>query len=202
MRGLLENFFAVSPGFAFVGGSDSAEPALAAAAKGEVDLVVLDLLIRGEGGLLALQRIKDLPRPPSVLVFSATASIHSLRLAVMYGASGYLEKSAPLEEISTALRRIRAGGVHFGERPSQLLTTIMRSSSEASSALARNELRLLELMAAGKCFKTIAHEMSVSPQKVYRVRQSLMRRAGTRSTPDLIRYMVEIGLGKTGSPPV
>ncbi|MEY4939713.1 MAG: hypothetical protein RIQ93_1448 [Verrucomicrobiota bacterium] len=197
LRGLLESFFTLSTGFQLVGGSDSADPAIAAAEEGKIDLVVLDLLIPGRGGLLALQQLRHTARPPSVLIFSASASIHSLRLAVVYGASGYLEKSAPLEEVFTALRRIRAGGVHFGERPSQLLAAIMRSAAGPSSRLARQELLLLELMASGKSFKTIAAEMNVSPQKTYRVRKSLMRRCGALTTADLLRYMAKIGLNQS-----
>lgn len=194
IRQLLESFVGLLPGFAVTGSSPGAEPAFAAAAAGGIDVVILDLMIRGDGGIAALLRLGELARPPRVLIYSATATIHSLQLSLAHGAAGYVEKSDSLEELRTALQRLRGGGFHFSPGPSRLLTSLLRPPARTRQRAADVELKVLEKLARGNTIKATAQELGLSTQKVYRLRQALMRRANAHTTQDLTRYAIEVGL--------
>jgi two-component system response regulator EvgA len=194
IRQLLESFLGILPGFAVAGSSPDAEPAVAAAKRGDTDLIILDLMIRGEGGMAALQQFSGLPRPPRVLIYSATTTIHSLQLSLANGAAGYVEKSDSLDELKLALNRLREGGMHFSPGPSRLLASILRTPARTRKRADDVELKVLEKLARGNTIKATAHDLGLSVQKVYRLRQTLMNRSNVRTTQDLTRYAIEVGL--------
>ncbi len=85
IRQLLKSFISLQAGFAVAGSSPDAPPALGAARAGEIDIVILDLMLRGDGGIGALIKLGELARPPRALIYSATATTHSLQLALSPG---------------------------------------------------------------------------------------------------------------------
>ena len=194
IRQLLQSFISLQPGFVVAGSSPDAPPALGAARAGEVDIVILDLMLRGDGGIAALMKLGELARPPRVLIYSATSTAHSLQLALAHGAAGYVEKSDSLDELSLALSRLREGGMHFSPGPSRLLTTLLRPEVRGRRRGEDIELKVLEKLARGVAVKAAAHELGLSVQKVYRVRQTLMERANASTAQDLTRYAIEMGL--------
>ena len=194
IRQLLESFITLQSGFTVAGSSPDAAPALGAARAGEVDIVILDLMLRGDGGIAALVKLRELARPPRVLIYSATSTAHSLQLALTHGAAGYVEKSDSLEELSLALGRLRDGGMHFSAGPSRLLATLLRPEKRGRRRGENIELKVLEKLARGAAIKAAAHELGLSVQKVYRVRQTLMERANAHTPQDLTRYAIEMGL--------
>jgi two-component system, NarL family, response regulator EvgA len=194
IRQLLESFVGLIPGFTVAGSSPAAEPAVEAARADGVDVILLDLMIRGDGGVAALHRLAELPRPPRVLIYSATATIHSLQLSLAHGAAGYVEKSDSLDELKVALNRLREGGMHFSQGPSRLLTSLLRPPARSRKRSEDVELKVLEKLARGNTIKATAHDLGLSVQKVYRLRQTLMERANAHTPQDLTRYAIEVGL--------
>lgn len=194
IRQLMESFVSLLPGFVVAGASPDAAPALGVARAGGVDIVILDLMIRGEGGIAALIKLRETPRPPQVMIYSATSTIHSLQLALAHGATGYVEKTDSLDELKLALSRLREGGMHFSPGPSRLLTSLLRPTPRGHGRSEETELKVLEKLARGMTIKEAAHELGLSTQKVYRVRATLMERANARSSQDLTRYAIEVGL--------
>ena len=194
IRQLLESFISLLPGFVVAGSSPDAAPALGAARAGEIGIVILDLMIRGDGGMAALLKLRELPGAPRVLIYSATSTIHSLQLALSHGAAGYVEKSDSLDELKLALTRVQEGGMHFSPGPSRLLTSLLRPTPRGRGRSEETELKVLEKLARGMTIKETAHELGLSTQKVYRVRTMLMERAKAHTSQDLTRYAIEVGL--------
>ncbi|MBM3842035.1 MAG: response regulator transcription factor [Verrucomicrobia bacterium] len=194
VRQLLEAFINLIPGFKVVGVSAGKAPAWEASQRGEVDLVVLDLMIPGIGGINALQKLRALPVPPRVIIYSGTTTVHSLQLALAHGAAGYVDKGDSIEELKVGLQRVSEGGIYFSQGASRLMSSLMRSGPGGMLKLEPTEFRVLELLAGGYSIKDIAKEMKLADQKVYRTRQSLMERADARNAQDLVRYAFEIGL--------
>lgn len=194
VRQLLEAFINLIPGFKVVGVSAGEGPAWEASQRGEVDLLVLDLMIPGIGGINALQKLRALPAPPRVIIYSGTTTVHSLQLALAHGAAGYVDKGDSIEELKAGLQRVSEGGIYFSQGASRLMSSLMRSGPDGMLKLEPTEFRVLELLACGYSIKDIAKELKLSDQKVYRIRQSLMERADARNAQDLVRYAFEIGL--------
>ncbi|MBX6762976.1 MAG: response regulator transcription factor [Rubrobacteraceae bacterium] len=75
------------------------------------DVVLLDLHLGGEPrGAEICRRIKELPDPPRVLVYSAYNSEEDILLCRLSGADGYLHKSEGPEKLLEALREVHRGG--------------------------------------------------------------------------------------------
>ena len=105
-----------------------------------------------------------------------------------------LFRSDSLDELRLALNRIRGGGMHFSPGPSRLLAAVLRTPERTRKRNEDAELQVLEKLARGHTIKGTAHDLGLSTQKVYRLRQTLMERAKARTSQDLTRYAIEVGL--------
>lgn len=187
-------FMATVPGFKTVGASERADPALAAAAEGRLDLVVLDLMLPDDGGMSALAKFRRLPNAPKALIYSATVTTHSVQMAISHGALGYVEKTEPLPELRAALERVRSGGMHLSPRASRMLCALVHPGAAGDPRPEPMECQMLELLARGATLKAVAFELKISYPKAHRLRQTLMTRARVARPADLVGYAAAIGL--------
>ena len=98
------------PGLLAVGTADSVDTAVTAARSMSADVVLLDVHLPGGGGLYAARRLKGLPKPPGVLLFTAFADDSLLVPALIAGADGILGKEAGGEALFEAIRRVHGHG--------------------------------------------------------------------------------------------
>lgn len=82
----------------------SGEDALALIAKGDFQVVLLDIWLPGIDGMEALTRIQDLPRPPAVIMISGHGSIETAVRATKLGAFDFIEKPLSLEKVNVLVR--------------------------------------------------------------------------------------------------
>jgi DNA-binding NarL/FixJ family response regulator len=131
----------------------------------ELDLVLLDLQVRGTFGLSALVHLRaERPELPVVLV-SADASPCMVERARQFGAAGFVAKAALHAEIDQALGAVRAGGCWFPSAKGG------PNDAAAALALRRNrltvqQLRVLSRLSDGMPNKQIASEFSLSENTV------------------------------------
>lgn len=196
IRELVLDFLAEMPGFEVVGSSDQVEPALAAAAEGRIDLLLLDLMLPGVGGVKALESFMALPRKPRVLVFSAIASVQSVERCLQLGVSAYIEKSAPLSHLQNALIRVRDGGMYLTDGVNEILRQIvMRSVGQQHQPLLDDRsLALLRLICRGTPIKSAAAALGVSEPYVYRMRQAILQEFGVSTDQELAIAALTMGL--------
>ena len=96
-------------GFDVVGEASDGEEAIAAAARLEPDLILLDLSMPGLDGLSALPRLREAAPKCEVVVLTASGTEENLLGAIRGGAAGYLLKSEPPERIVDFLRGVAQG---------------------------------------------------------------------------------------------
>jgi DNA-binding NarL/FixJ family response regulator len=106
--------------------------------------------------------LKARPRT-KVIIFTAHAQPDLLALALRAGASGYVLKSAPAEDIAKAVKAVTGGGTFLGGdfaggKPSEV---------EKLLDLSPRERQILELLAEGLRVKEIADRLSLSPATVH-----------------------------------
>lgn len=82
----------------------SAEDALERIAKGDVQVVLLDIWLPGMDGMEALSRIETLPRPPAVIMISGHGTIETAVRATKLGAFDFIEKPLSLERVIVLVR--------------------------------------------------------------------------------------------------
>ncbi|MGW6389024.1 response regulator [Streptomyces sp. NPDC055103] len=152
------------PGFTVVGEAATAERAVELAAAGGVDVVLMDLQFgSGMHGSEATAAITALPGGPKVLVLTTYDTDADILAAVEAGASGYLLKDAPPEELAAAVRTAAAGQSALAPAVAHRLMDRMRTPAEA---LTKRELEVLQLVGEGLSNQQISKALFLSQATV------------------------------------
>ncbi|MEV7616391.1 response regulator transcription factor [Streptomyces sp. NPDC089799] len=154
------------PGFAVVAEAATAERAveLAASEEAAVDVVLMDLQFgAGMHGSEATAAITARPGAPRVLVLTTYDTDADILAAVEAGASGYLLKDAPPEELAAAVRTAAAGQSALAPAVALRLMDRMRTPAEA---LTKRELEVLQLVADGLSNLQISKRLFLSQATV------------------------------------
>ncbi|MCX4984390.1 response regulator transcription factor [Streptomyces sp. NBC_00250] len=152
------------PDFAVVAEAATAERAVELAAAGDVDVVLMDLQFgSGMHGSEATAAITAAPGGPKVLVLTTYDTDADILAAVEAGASGYLLKDAPPEELAAAVRTAAAGQSALAPAVAHRLMDRMRTPAEA---LTKRELEVLQLVGEGLSNQQISKVLFLSQATV------------------------------------
>ncbi|MEV7726209.1 response regulator transcription factor [Streptomyces sp. NPDC087917] len=152
------------PDFAVVAEAATAERAVELAAEVEVDVVLMDLQFgAGMHGSAATAAITGRAGGPRVLVLTTYDTDADILAAVEAGASGYLLKDAPPEELAAAVRTAAAGQSALAPAVALRLMDRMRTPSEA---LTKRELEVLQLVADGLSNQQVSKRLFLSQATV------------------------------------
>ena len=197
LRALLEK----EPGLVVVGEAASGSEAVALAKTTRPHVVLMDLVMPGNGGIEATRRIVALGLGAKVLVLTALPQELQLCDALEAGASGFMQKVAPVEELSRAIRAVAADRLFLDEDAARLI--VLQRYSKAGQVddekvtadrLSTRERQVLALLALGHSSKEIGLKLSVSPRTVDEYRARLKDRLGLARRPELVRFALRTGI--------
>jgi len=175
-------------GFSVVGMASEALSALELAGKTGAEMAVVDVALPGISGLELCRRLRRrFPRMKVVLI-SMFDEPEWKAEAARAGASAYLLKDLPAEEILAALRRVANG--------ENLLPAV-----EPALPLTAREREVVRLLAQGKKTPEIAELLSRSVTTIRAHKVSAMRKLGVRSTRELLQAALRLGLLPNLNPP-
>ncbi|MFF9478484.1 response regulator [Streptomyces sp. NPDC014733] len=160
LRAVLET----EPGFAVVADVSTAEEAVTLAALPGIDVVLMDLRFGGEmRGSQATAAITARPGAPRVLVLTTYDTDADILAAIEAGATGYLLKDAPPEELAAAVRTAAAGKSALAPTVALRLMDRMR---DPAVALSRRETEVLQLVADGLSNAEVSKRLFLSQATV------------------------------------
>jgi DNA-binding NarL/FixJ family response regulator len=153
-------------GIDVVGEAPDGESAVRAAEETAPDVVLVDLKMPGLSGLEATRRLAEQAAPSRVVVLSVSAEESDVTDAISAGASGYVLKDEPVEEVLAGIRAAAAGSARVSPRTAIVLLRRVREAIEAGEDLAggglsTRELEVLDLLAAGKTDRQIAELLGI-----------------------------------------
>jgi DNA-binding NarL/FixJ family response regulator len=187
-------------GFKVLATAGDTDAAVRIATTVRPDVVLMDLNLGTGSGVDAILRITgDLPTT-RVLVLSASGAHSDVLEAVKAGASGYLVKSASVEELVDAVRRTAAGDAVFTAGLAGLVLGEYRRMSvsgpddEQAPQLTDRETDVLRLVAKGLTARQIADRLVISHRTVESHVQSTLRKLQLHNRVELARYAIEHGL--------
>jgi DNA-binding NarL/FixJ family response regulator len=130
------------------------------------DVVLLDLRMPGLSGVEATRRLTEHAVPSSVLMLSVSAEESDVTEAMSAGASGYVLKDEPVEEVVASIRAVASGGQRISPRIARILLHRVREAIEggedvAGGGLSATELQVLGMLAAGKDDDEISQRLSI-----------------------------------------
>ncbi|MFC7220188.1 response regulator [Streptomyces polyrhachis] len=156
LRAVLET----EPGLLVVAEAATAEEAVARAARGDIDVVLMDLRFGpGMGGAQATALITAQPRAPRVVIVTTYDSDADTLPAIEAGATGYLLKDAPPEDLAAAVRTAAAGRTALAPVVADRLMHRLRTPA---TTLTRRETEVLTLVAEGLSNQAIAHRLHLT----------------------------------------
>jgi DNA-binding NarL/FixJ family response regulator len=158
------------PGLATVGEAADGAAALRLLAESDgrpddkPDVVLMDLQMgSGMHGVEATRRINALPDPPAVLILTTYSTDADILAAVEAGATGYLLKDAPPEEVASAVRAAARGETVLAPPVAARLLGRVRAGRPT---LSPREAEILQLLAAGLANRQISKQLFISEATV------------------------------------
>lgn len=128
------------------------------------EVVLVDLnLGEGPGGAAVTALLRGLPQPPQVLILTTYVTETDIRTALDAGASGYLLKDAPPEELFRGIRAVARGETVLA---SEVAALLVRRVNSPEPALTEREVQILGLLADGLANKEMARRLLVSEATV------------------------------------
>jgi DNA-binding NarL/FixJ family response regulator len=155
------------------------------------DVVLMDLRMPGIDGDEATARILAALPTTRVLILTTYESDDSILTAIEAGASGYLLKAAPQDEIVAGVRAVARGEVALAPRIAALL--VQRVKAPAVS-LSPRETQVLRLVAAGKSNPAIAAELFVGEATVKTHLLHVFEKLGVSDRTRAVTRAMELGL--------
>jgi DNA-binding NarL/FixJ family response regulator len=135
---------------------DSGEATIEAYRKHRPDVVIIDLRMRGMGGLAAIRALKAEFHTIRIVVFSNYARGEEVYQALRAGAAGFVVKNMNLTQLLDAIRRVYAGERYL---PAELAASM---GTRSLSPLSERETEVLGLIAKGRSNKEIGSLLGVT----------------------------------------
>jgi DNA-binding NarL/FixJ family response regulator len=182
--------------FIVVGEADDAESALDGARAFEPDIVLMDIELPGEDGVIATQRLKMEMPAITVVMLTVRDDSETLFEAIKAGAQGYLVKNVRSRELLEQLRGLARGEAAISRRMAARILEEIRGQTEpfeAEEALTARELDVLELVAARLSNAEIAERLVVSEHTVKNHMKSILSKLQLRNRHQAAAYGVARG---------
>ena len=198
MRAGFRTVLEATGSIAVVAEAADGEAAIAAAEQHRPDVILMDIRMPGTDGIEATRR---LPRQ-RVLILTTFGLDEYIVEALRAGASGFLTKDAPVQELVAAVRAVAAGDAVLSpaitrqllDRVGRRLPPAAPRASPATAALTERETEVLRLLAAGMTNAEIAAALVVAEPTVKSHVSNLLGKLGLRDRVQAVIYAYESGL--------
>ena len=183
---------AAEPDIEVVGEAVDGEQAVELALALLPDLVVMDVRMPRLTGDAATARIRERSDAVRVLVLSTYESDAWILSAIEAGASGYLLKAAPAEELIAGVRSVAAGEVALS--PAIAAQLVSRMREPAPTALTTRETEVLRLVAEGVSNRAIGERLFVGEATVKTHLVRAFEKLGVNDRTRAVTLAMERGL--------
>ncbi|HVN49738.1 MAG TPA: response regulator transcription factor [Bacteroidota bacterium] len=166
------------------------------------DLMVVDINLADISGLELIKMARKFDAKVPILVLSMVPVAQYLKRILQAGATGYITKSEPTEELVHAVRLLMRGMKYFSPQVQQEMPAFIDEVVEqhpVHAELSDREFEILRRLAEGKTTKDIAIEYKISASTVNEYRRRLLTKLHAKSNLDLMSYAYQNGIvGKSG----
>lgn len=165
LRAYLSDFISSTPGHRCVCACGSAEEALVRIPPFRPDVVLMDIHLPGESGIVCTARLREKLPHLQVIMLTVYKDIKMIFQALKAGACGYVLKRADEQEILEAITEVRAGGAPMTSEIARMVVRSFRDvqmSRDETEQLSGRESEILALLAEGLSNKEIGVKLSIS----------------------------------------
>ncbi len=166
----IEDFLALEPDLVVVGEADSGEKAVRMAAELAPDVILMDLVMPGIGGVEATRQVKQVSQHSQIIILTSYHEDEYIFPALRTGALSYVLKDIGPDELADTIRKAARGEsvLHprVASRVVQELRGAKRDIPNLFTELSDRELEVLRLIAAGRSNADIATALVISEKTV------------------------------------
>ncbi|MDQ1089566.1 MULTISPECIES: response regulator transcription factor [unclassified Siphonobacter] len=151
-------------GFRTVQTYSSCEDALLHLQQDNPDVVLMDIELPGMTGIEGITKIKKIRPQTNIIVITVYENDDLVFKALCAGAGGYLTKNMPPSRLLDAIQEIQNGGAPMSTNVARMV--VQSFQKNRNSPLTSRETEVLELLAKGKSYSTIADELFVDKETI------------------------------------
>jgi DNA-binding NarL/FixJ family response regulator len=193
----LRTLLAAEPDIEVAGEAGNASDAVSLSRQVHPDVVLMDIGMAGMSSFEATRLIRK-ERPETRVVFLSMYDDEDyLAECVDMGASGYILKEGPADQLVTAIREVNRGGSYLSPRLLTRLVDGFRMQGHGPvrqprfGTLTKRELEILKMLAEGKSVKEIATGFDLSVKTVEAHKFNLMRKLDIHNKAQLVQYAIQ-----------
>lgn len=158
------------------------------------DLILMDVDMPVMNGIECLKEIRNRFPEQKVVMLSMHAEPAFVHEVMKIGANGYLLKTASVDELIFAVKKVLEGGQFFSGELVMNLHQSKPDSMNVADVLSEREREIVVLIAEGFSSKEIADKLFISPRTVETHRKNIMSKMNFQGVADLVRYAFKNGL--------
>ena len=186
------------PDIDVIGEAADGNEAVEMAQESMPDVILMDVRMPHRTGIEATHQIKDLLPHVKILMLTISDEEADLYEAIKAGASGYLLKEIPIDEVSEAIRSVSAGQSRLSpSMAAKLLTEFAAMSKRAAETrqlpaprLTEREMEVLRLVAQGLNNRDIAGKLFISENTVKNHIRNILEKLHLHSRMEAVVYAV------------
>ena len=186
-----------TPNIKVIGEADSGEEAVDWCRKKQCDVILMDMVMPGIGGLEATKKILRYNPDAKIIVLTIQTEEPYPTKIMQAGASGFLTKGAEPEEMIRAIKDVASGKRFISPSVAQQIALSNVSSIDTESpfkSLSERELQITEMIAKGLKAGDIAERLNLSPKTVNSYRYRISDKLNLKGDVELTRLAIRCGI--------
>jgi DNA-binding NarL/FixJ family response regulator len=195
-RKILAGWINHAPGFRLCGDWGNAESAVQALPENKPDVVLMDINLPGMSGVDAVRKLKPLLSGTQFVMLTVYEDTDHIYNALAAGATGYLLKETPRQELLNALEDVHRGGSPMTSNIARKVVQSFgrsRASSPGEDDLSPREQEVLDLLARGYLYKEIAERLNISIPTVNTYVRRMYEKLHVRSRAQAVAKYAHLG---------
>lgn len=198
VRAGLAQFLAEQGDIQLAGEAGSGDEVISLVRQQEFDVVLMDISMPNKNGIDTLRIIRQMRPDLPVLMLSGYPEEHYAVNLLRSGASGYIAKDAPPEEMIRAIRVVARGKRYLSETAAELVSVELArpegSARALHESLSQREFQIFRKLAAGQSATAIGEELHVSVKTVSTYRSRVLEKMHLKTNADLTYYAIKNAL--------
>ncbi|KRM02360.1 response regulator [Limosilactobacillus gastricus] len=187
LNSALKMILELEPDFTVVGTATDGEQACTEIKNLQPDVVILDIEMPKQSGLVVAQTIRQQDLPIKIVILTTFARSNYFQTAIKARVNGYLLKDSPSDSLISAIRSIMQGNVVFDP---QLVAGVLH---EVDNPLSKRELEVLQALEKTATTKELATQLYLSEGTIRNYISAILSKTGTSSRLDAVNLAHQKG---------
>jgi len=161
------------------------------------DVVLMDISLDDGDGILLTKEIVKKHKNVKVIMLSMHMKEDFIQRSIKAGASGYILKDSPKDELIIAIKEVAKGEKYFASEVSQLMVSSYVNKAgdfafkkRKLSGLTKREIQIIKLLSDGLSNQKIANQLGISHRTVDTHRTNIMQKVKVKNVAELVKYSI------------